>query len=118
MAEQRSGVPVVLAKIRQHRPRVTCFVGKGIYEIFAGEKCKTLGLQTKTIAWENHEGFSRIFVMPSTSGIVSAYQKPDKLKFFRELASIAIEEDKKYDLQKSIVEESIQNSYLDSAELQ
>jgi hypothetical protein len=39
-----------------------------------------MGLQPETITWANGHGQTKLFVMPSTSGIVSAYQKPDKLK--------------------------------------
>ncbi|KAI8148759.1 uracil-DNA glycosylase-like protein, partial [Fennellomyces sp. T-0311] len=79
LAEQRAGIPALNAKFRQYRPRVACFVGKGIYEIYAGEKCKQMGVQGKRIPWDNQKGSTRLFVMPSTSGIVSAYQKPDKI---------------------------------------
>ncbi|KAI8373041.1 uncharacterized protein BYT42DRAFT_578995 [Radiomyces spectabilis] len=79
MEEQRKGIPTLTAKFRHYRPRVACFVGKGMYEIYNGGKCM-LGLQEKTVPWDNGQGVTRLFVMPSTSGIVSAYQKPDKLK--------------------------------------
>ena len=80
VAEQRAGIPALNAKFRQYRPKLACFVGKGIYEIYSGEKCKQMGLQAKRIPWDNGKGSTRIFVMPSTSGLVSAYQKPDKIK--------------------------------------
>jgi thymine-DNA glycosylase len=32
-----SGVPVLLAKVRQYKPRVVCFVGKQIGEVFCKE---------------------------------------------------------------------------------
>ena len=32
-AEQVAGVPELIKKIAQHRPRVTCFVGLGIADI-------------------------------------------------------------------------------------
>lgn len=79
--EQKAGIPVLTAKFKEYRPRVACFVGKGIYEIYTGEKCKSMGLQDRTVQWENRKGSTRLFVMPSTSGIVSAYQKADKLKY-------------------------------------
>ncbi|KAI9320811.1 uracil-DNA glycosylase-like protein [Dichotomocladium elegans] len=95
LTEQRAGIPALTCKIRQYRPRIACFVGKGIYEIYTGQKCPKMGLQSKTIPWGNSKGLTRIFVMPSTSGIVSAYQKDDKLRFFKELCKIAKEEDEK-----------------------
>jgi TDG/mug DNA glycosylase family protein len=81
LSEQRKGIPVLTEKIKNYRPRVACFVGKGIYEIYSKGKCK-LGLQENTIPWTHDEqhGETLLFVMPSTSGIVSAYQKSDKLK--------------------------------------
>ncbi|KAI7876746.1 DNA glycosylase [Lichtheimia hyalospora FSU 10163] len=95
LSEQQAGIPTLTAKIRRHRPRVACFIGKGMYEIYAGEKIRKMGLQPRRIPWDNGKGSSRLFVMPSTSGIVSAYQKGDKLKFFQELCKIAKEQDEK-----------------------
>ncbi|KAI9489505.1 uracil-DNA glycosylase-like protein [Zychaea mexicana] len=96
MAEQRAGIPTLTAKFRRYRPRVACFVGKGIYEIYSGKKCKQMGLQAKRIPWDDQQGATQLFVMPSTSGLVSAYQKPDKIKFFQHVCRIAEEEDAKY----------------------
>lgn len=81
LAEQREGTPVLNTKFETFRPRVACFVGKGIYEIYSKQKCKELGLQKQTIPWKTGDGETVIFVMPSTSGIVSAYQKPAKIKY-------------------------------------
>lgn len=81
LKEQRQGIPVLNHKCETLRPRVACFIGKGIYEIYAKQKCSHMGLQAHaTIPWLNGQGETVIFVMPSTSGIVSAYQKPDKIK--------------------------------------
>lgn len=82
VAEQSEGIPILRNKLATLRPRVACFVGKGIYEIYSKQKCKVLGLQSEThsVPWENNEGETVIFVMPSTSGLVTAYKKPDKIK--------------------------------------
>ncbi|KAI9251935.1 uracil-DNA glycosylase-like protein [Phascolomyces articulosus] len=94
LKEQRKGIPILTAKFRKYRPKVACFVGKGIYEIYMGEKCKQMGLQTKIIPWNDNDDdpkdkeSTQLFVMPSTSGIVSAYQKPDKIKFFQQLCQV------------------------------
>lgn len=48
-----SGVPVLLHKIAEHRPLTVCFVGKGIWEIFAKEAMKI---------------FTAVVVTPSTPG--------------------------------------------------
>ncbi|KAI8329418.1 uracil-DNA glycosylase-like protein [Chlamydoabsidia padenii] len=89
LAEQRANAPALARKLATYRPRVACFVGKGIYDIFSGKKRGvTMGLQPDTIPWSNGQGQTKLFVMPSTSGIVSAYQKPDKLKFFKMVADL------------------------------
>lgn len=80
LAEQREGIPILNSKFETFRPRVACFVGKGIYEIYSKQKCK-LGMQKQTIRWPSGGGETVIFVMPSTSGIVSAYKKPDKIRY-------------------------------------
>ncbi|CAO3581399.1 unnamed protein product [Absidia cylindrospora] len=89
LVEQRENTPQLREKIAKYRPQVACFVGKGIYEIFVGKtRGVMMGLQPDTIPWSNDEGATKLFVMPSTSGIVSAYQKPDKLKFFKQVCSL------------------------------
>ncbi|KAI8074559.1 uracil-DNA glycosylase-like protein [Gongronella butleri] len=108
--EQHANAPALKAKISSLRPKVACFVGKGIYDIYSGKRKRTsngdihtilifraagkksasvkMGLQPETITWADGNGETKLFVMPSTSGIVSAYQKPDKLKFFQQLCQI------------------------------
>lgn len=81
IAEQQEGIPILNSKIEEYRPRVACFIGKGIYEIYSKKKCPQLGLQTNTsIKWSNGEGETVVFVMPSTSGLVTAYKKPDRIR--------------------------------------
>lgn len=84
LAEQREGIPALNHKFEIFRPRVACFVGKGIYEIYSGQKCSKMGLQPKehNIKWKSGDtlGETVMFVMPSTSGIVTAFKKPDKLR--------------------------------------
>ncbi|CEP15109.1 hypothetical protein [Parasitella parasitica] len=83
LTEQKEGIPVLNHKFETLRPRVACFVGKGIFEIYSGRKCRTMGLQPKehNVKWlsQNDGGETVMFVMPSTSGIVSAYQRPARL---------------------------------------
>ncbi|ORZ10424.1 uracil-DNA glycosylase-like protein [Absidia repens] len=99
LMEQRDNAPVLREKIAKYRPQVACFVGKGIYEIFVGKNKRVMmGLQPDTIPWSNGAGFTKLFVMPSTSGIVSAYQKPDKLKFFQQVCSLLDQKDTLDDL--------------------
>ncbi|KAI9280454.1 uracil-DNA glycosylase-like protein [Sporodiniella umbellata] len=95
LAEQREGIPLLNDKIKEYRPRVACFIGKGIYEIYSNKKCSELGLQTDiTVPWLNGKGETVIFVIPSTSGLVSAYKKPDRVRFFQELTDTVETQDK------------------------
>lgn len=81
LAEQREGIPILNSKIEKFRPRIACFVGKGIYEIYSNKKCDQMGLQTDVrIKWLDRDGETLIFVMPSTSGLVTAYKKPDRIR--------------------------------------
>lgn len=81
LAETRAGAVTLREKLERHRPRVVCFNGKRIYEIFAGHPCE-FGLQADRL------GATDIFVMPSTSARTAAYQRADKLKYFRALAKL------------------------------
>jgi TDG/mug DNA glycosylase family protein len=83
-AELRAGAKVLRAKLLRFRPRIVCFNGKRIYEVFAGHPAH-FGLQDETL-----DGI-RLFVMPSTSARTASYQRADKLKFFRELRAIVEE---------------------------
>ncbi|KAK4520159.1 fumarase fum1 [Mucor velutinosus] len=113
LAEQREGIPTLNHKFETLRPRVACFVGKGIYEIYSNKKCNTMGLQPKehNIKWlsaDGEKGETVMFVMPSTSGIVTAYKKSDKTKFFQELCTIAQQQDKMYPLLRTVKSEDRQ----------
>jgi TDG/mug DNA glycosylase family protein len=78
--EQRANVPQLTQKIRQYRPKWVAFVGMGIYQIYSGQRKVEAGLQNTTIAWQQGTGGSKVYVMPSTSGLVAAYHKKDKMK--------------------------------------
>ena len=82
--EMRTGAARLRQKLRRYRPRVVCFNGKAIYEIFSRCRCE-FGLQD-----ERAEG-SIAYVMPSTSARTAAYQRADKLAFFRELKRVVDE---------------------------
>eukprot|EP00054_Salpingoeca_dolichothecata_P016973 m.100699 g.100699 ORF g.100699 m.100699 type:complete len:124 (-) comp22248_c0_seq1:26-397(-) len=81
--EIAKGAQLLQEKILKFQPKVVCFNGKGIYEIFSKEKkCKT-GLQTTKI------GTTQIFVMPSTSARSAHLPRwTDKLPFFQKLKEI------------------------------
>jgi TDG/mug DNA glycosylase family protein len=78
LQELRAGARTLRRKLLAYRPRIVCFNGKGIYEVFAGHKCE-LGLQPERI------GDAAVYVMPCTSARAAAYQRADKLRYFREL---------------------------------
>ena len=81
VSEMRAGAESLRQKLDECRPRVVCFNGKRIYEVFAGHACE-FGLQS------DHLGAAQVFVMPSTSARTAAYQRADKLRFFHALANV------------------------------
>lgn len=56
--EARLGAKRIVTAIKQYRPSVVCFIGKGTYELFSGKKNQSYG-------WQEDIGASRIFVMHS-----------------------------------------------------
>lgn len=82
LAEMLAGAAVLREKLLACNPRVICFNGKGIYEVFSGQKRVSLGLQAERLAE------SLIFVVPSSSARTAAYQKPAKLAYYRELKAL------------------------------
>jgi len=76
--ELKAGAEELRGKLVEYGPRLVCFNGKGIYEVFVGHAAR-LGPQQERI------GESLAFVMPSTSARTAAYQRADKLRFFEEL---------------------------------
>ncbi len=81
-AELRAGAEALRRKLLACQPRVVCFNGKRIYEVFSGRRCG-FGLQPDRL-----DG-TIVYVMPSTSARTASHQRPDKLRFFRELAAVA-----------------------------
>ena len=81
LEEMREGAALLREKVRRYQPRVVCFNGKRIFEVFAGRRCQ-LGLQPERV------GRSRLFVMPSTSARTASYQREDKLAYFRRLRDL------------------------------
>ncbi len=79
--ELRAGAKTLERKLLRFQPRMICFNGKGIYEVFAGHPCE-LGLQPERI------GGAMVYVMPSTSARAAAYQRADKLRYFIELRDL------------------------------
>ena len=46
--EMRDWSKVMIERLKELKPLIVCFNGKGIYEIFSGSKCD-LGLQTEPV---------------------------------------------------------------------
>ncbi|EGD81748.1 hypothetical protein PTSG_02460 [Salpingoeca rosetta] len=81
--EIKAGTQHVMAVVANYRPRVVCFNGKGIYEIFSNQKRCSYGLQDASI-----HGVP-VFVMPSTSPRGAAFPRwTDKLQFFQQLQGL------------------------------
>ncbi|MFM1653224.1 G/U mismatch-specific DNA glycosylase [Brevibacillus sp. B_LB10_24] len=63
--EYAAGREQLKKKIEQYRPRIVCFVGKGVYEQYSGRKDAGWGVQTMPVVPGVCE-----FVAPSSSGLV------------------------------------------------
>jgi TDG/mug DNA glycosylase family protein len=79
--ELRAGAKALERKLQRYRPRVVCFNGKRIYEVFSGKPC-SFGRQPERVAG------AIVYVMPSTSARTASYQRADKLRFFVELRKL------------------------------
>ncbi|KAJ7125479.1 DNA glycosylase [Mycena crocata] len=95
--EQLEGVPFFLAKIARYRPRIVCFVGLGIAKVVEASLKVTLNSNTKSWGLRPykmvHPGSSTFpetlfFAAPSTSGLVTQFQRPDKARIFGEVREI------------------------------
>lgn len=100
--ELSENVPRLGALLGQVRPVIVCFVGKGIYEriykVTTGH-----AIPKGSFEWGEQEplpgfadGASRLFVMPSTSGLAAGVKRSDKLKLFQDLAAAIAEERKSW----------------------
>lgn len=107
--ELTANVPRLEGVLAQFKPRVVCFVGKGIYErvyrVKAGRplpKSFEWGEQTELKGFAGGE--SRLFVLPSTSGLAAGVKRSEKLRLWHELAGILEEERKTWVQMKPEVE--------------
>lgn len=77
--EIKEGAEILLDKLKIFQPRIAVFNGKGIYEIFSGNKNFVFGRQPEPI-----EGTSvSVFVMPSSSARCAQLPRAvDKLPFY------------------------------------
>lgn len=63
--EYAEGSKILCEKISYYRPKIVCFVGKGVYEQFSGKKDISWGVQENCVVNEVID-----FVAPSSSGLV------------------------------------------------
>ena len=77
--ELAKGGPIFSAKIRQYRPRFVAVLGIGAYRTALGRPRAALGLQAESL------GSTKLWVLPSPSGLNAHYQAHDLAKMFREL---------------------------------
>ena len=93
--ELSAGARTLERKLVRCRPRVVCFNGKRIYDVYAAttrtnapsaspaaKAARRMGLQPELI------GDALAYVMPSTSPRGATYQRADKLRFFIELRDL------------------------------
>lgn len=67
--EYRNGREELMAKLTHYRPKIACFVGKGVYQEYSGKKRLVWGVQEEPVI----EGIID-FVAPSSSGLVRMKQ--------------------------------------------
>lgn len=84
-AEYKAGALALREKLASYQPDFACFVGRGVYESFAGQK-KTFhwGFQTPDVTCP----YTQLFVGPGTSGLVRM-TLDEQVKIYRELAQRA-----------------------------
>jgi double-stranded uracil-DNA glycosylase len=63
--EYKEGKEILKLKIEQYKPRVACFVGKGVYQEYSGQKIIPWGKQITSVVPDTID-----FVAPSSSGLV------------------------------------------------
>ena len=63
--EYKEGREILKRKIEKFKPGVVCFVGKGVYQQYSGQKKAPWGKQAKSVVSEVID-----FVAPSSSGLV------------------------------------------------
>lgn len=63
--EYREGAKILLEKIARYRPKIVCYVGKGVYEQLTSRKQIAWGVQTNSVVPGVID-----FVAPSSSGLV------------------------------------------------
>lgn len=78
--EYKQGRLILRDKLREYRPRIACFVGKGVYTEYSGRTRADWGFQSESIV----DGVID-FVAPSSSGLVRMKME-EIIGIYRELA--------------------------------
>jgi double-stranded uracil-DNA glycosylase len=82
--EYQEGRKILKEKIENFQPKVTCFVGKGVYQEYSGLKVLPWGRQRKSVVPGTID-----FVAPSSSGLVR--MKLDEIvAIYKELADLIL----------------------------
>ncbi|KAK3102897.1 hypothetical protein FSP39_014779 [Pinctada imbricata] len=83
--EIKEGSTLLIEKIKQYKPKIAVFNGKGIYEVFVGHKNFAIGKQPDKL-----EGTDTVvFVMPSSSARCSQLPRAvDKVPFYAALKKL------------------------------
>ncbi|UJR30335.1 hypothetical protein I4U23_017872 [Adineta vaga] len=77
--EITAGAEVLMQKIKMYRPKIVAFNGRGIYEVYAGNKHFHYGKQPELFPGTD----THVFVMPSSSARCSQLPRAeDKLPFY------------------------------------
>ncbi|MBS4173051.1 G/U mismatch-specific DNA glycosylase [Bacillus sp. FJAT-49736] len=63
--EYQEGKEILISKIKKYKPRIVCFVGKGVYQEYSGKRKISWGCQETSVI----PGIMD-FVAPSSSGLV------------------------------------------------
>lgn len=80
--EYKEGREVLKKKIEHFKPKVVCFVGKGVYQQFSGLKVIPWGGQVKSVVPGTMD-----FVTPSSSGLVRM-KTEEIVEIYKQLADI------------------------------
>ncbi|KAF7363546.1 UDG domain-containing protein [Mycena sanguinolenta] len=96
-AEQLASVPGFLAKVARFRPGIVCFVGLKIAKVLdkslkvtLSSDAKSWGLRPYKMVHQVPSKFSEtlFFAAPSTSGLVTQFQRPKKAEIFGEVRQL------------------------------
>jgi len=80
--EIRDGSIALLEKLSKFKPKIACFNGKAIYEVYSGQKKFMFGKQPQPIC----DGSTWVWVMPSSSARLAQLPRAiDKVPFFEAL---------------------------------